>query len=284
MSESLESTLIELPRELPRIAAGLRGALKSGYGWGELKSDLLAGSVVGIVALPLSMALAIASGVPPEHGLYTAIVAGFIIALLGGSRVQVSGPTAAFVVILAPISAKFGLAGLAVASAMAGGLLLCMGLARMGRLLQFIPYPVTAGFTAGIGVVIATLQLRDFLGLSVGRMPDHYVDKLRVLISAAPSWSAPDLIVGAATLFILVLWPRITKRVPAPLVALLAGTGLSLALGAALHGFEVATIGSRFEGGIPRRPPMPGCSRKARATRGPFLGPRVGRSPPRWIP
>lgn len=257
MSDRLESTLIELPRELPRIAAGMRGALRAGYGAVDLKSDLLAGAVVGIVALPLSMALAIASGVPPEHGLYTAIVAGFLIGALGGSRVQVSGPTAAFVVILAPISAKYGLAGLAVASVMAGGLLFAMGVARMGKLLQFIPYPVTAGFTAGIGVVIATLQLKDFFGLTVGRMPDHYVDKVRVLLEASPSWSASDLIVGAATLMVLLVFPRVTKRVPAPLVGLLVGTGLSLLLARMISGFDVATIGSRFEGGIPRRPPLP---------------------------
>src|SRR5262245_64291738 len=146
-----------------KLAAALRAAWREGYGGRELRADLLAGIVVGIVALPLSMALAIASGVPPQHGLYTAIVAGFAIALAGGSKVQVSGPTAAFVVILAPISARFGLGGLAVATLLAGLLLAAMGLARFGRLVEFVPHPVTTGFTAGIAVVIAVLQLKDFL-------------------------------------------------------------------------------------------------------------------------
>src|SRR4051812_23988592 len=148
-----------------RPAAALRAAISAGYGRSDLRADLVAGMVVGVVALPLSMALAIASGVPPQHGLYTAIVAGFVIAALGGSRTQVSGPTAAFVVVLAPIAHHYGLGGLLLASLMAGGLLMAMGLARMGQLIQYIPNPVTAGFTAGIAVVIATLQARDFLGL-----------------------------------------------------------------------------------------------------------------------
>src|SRR6185503_7989180 len=131
--------------------------------------------------------LAIATGVPPQHGLYTAIVAGFIVALLGGSRVQVSGPTAAFVVILAPITEKYGLGGLACASVMAGVLLMLMGLLRFGTLIQFIPYPVTTGFTAGIAVVIATLQVKDFLGLDVGKMPEHYVERIGALASALPT-------------------------------------------------------------------------------------------------
>src|SRR5579862_4283677 len=136
-----------------RPAAALREALKEGYTAQRLTADILAGVVVGIVALPLSMALAIASGVPPQHGLYTAIVGGFIIAVLGGSRVQVSGPTAAFVVVLAPIAARFGIAGLLVSGAMAGFMLLAMGFSGMGRLIEFVPHPVTTGFTAGIAVV-----------------------------------------------------------------------------------------------------------------------------------
>src|SRR6187401_1443753 len=145
---------------LLRPAAALREALREGYGGKQLRADAMAGVVVGVIALPLSMALAIASGVPPQHGLYTAIVAGGVIALCGGSRMQVSGPTAAFVVILAPISAHHGLGGLALATGMAGVLLLAMGLGKLGRLIEFVPYPVTAGFTAGIAVVIATLQVK----------------------------------------------------------------------------------------------------------------------------
>lgn len=143
--------LLELP------ASALRACLREGYTKEKLRADILAGLVVGIVALPLSMALAIAVGVAPQHGLYTAIVAGFVVALLGGSRVQVTGPTAAFVVILAPIQTRFGLAGLATAGLMAGLIIIGLALARMGKLLQFIPHPVTTGFTAGIAVVIGTL-------------------------------------------------------------------------------------------------------------------------------
>src|SRR5688500_17423467 len=144
-------------RFLDRLAPALRAALREDYGAASLRADLMAGAVVGIVALPLSMALAIASGVPPQHGLYTAIVAGFTIALLGGSPVQVSGPAAAFVVILAPISARFGRGGLLLATLAAGVILFAMGLARMGQFIEYVPYPVTTGFTAGIAVVIGTL-------------------------------------------------------------------------------------------------------------------------------
>src|SRR6185436_10336408 len=144
----------------------LRDILRSGYSRRDLRADLMAGAIVGIVALPLSMALAIASGVPPQHGLYTAIVAGAVAALLGGSRVQVTGPTAAFVVVLAPIATRFGLGGLLVATLLAGLMLVGMGTARLGRLIAFVPYPVTTGFTAGIAIVIGLLQVRDFFGLT----------------------------------------------------------------------------------------------------------------------
>src|SRR5689334_10544236 len=152
-----------------------------------------------MVALPLAMALAIASGVPPQHGLYTAIVAGAAIALLGGSRFQVAGPTAAFVVILAPISAQFGVGGLMVATLFAGAILVVMGLARLGRAIQFIPAPVTTGFTAGIAVVIATLQVKDFLGLDA-RMPEHYVERLGALWAALPTLRPQELAIGGLTL------------------------------------------------------------------------------------
>lgn len=247
------------------IGTALRDALRAGYGGRQLQADLLAGAVVGIVALPLSMALAIASGVAPQHGLYTAVVAGFIIALLGGSHVQVSGPTAAFVVILAPIASRFGLAGLLVATAMAGALLVVMGLGRTGSFIEFVPYPVTTGFTAGIAVVIATLQVKDFLGLTV-QMPDHFLDRVRAILQALPSARLPDFVVGTATLAVLLTWPRqLGRRVPAPLAALVAGTLVALALARAAPGLEVATIASRFSyedggllhAGIPRQPPLP---------------------------
>src|SRR5687767_8153522 len=155
-----------------QLAFGLRQRLREGYTAADFRADVLAGLVVGIVALPLSMALAVAVGphgeVPPQHGLYTAIIAGILCALLGGTRAQVTGPTAAFVVILVPVVRDFGLAGLLCAGMMAGVILVIMGVARLGRLMQFIPHPVTTGFTAGIGLVIGLMQLKDALGLRMG--------------------------------------------------------------------------------------------------------------------
>ncbi len=197
-----------------RLGTALRQRLRHGYSREDLRGDLLAGMVVGIVALPLSMALAVASGVAPQYGLYTAIVAGAVVAALGGSMVQVSGPTAAFVVLLAPISAKFGLGGLILATLMAGILLVVMGIARLGGLIQFVPYPVTTGFTAGIAVVIATLQLKDFLGLSVAKMPQEYLERVAALARALPTVRWEDLAIGLFTLAVLLLWPRITRKIP----------------------------------------------------------------------
>ncbi|HKC14172.1 MAG TPA: C4-dicarboxylic acid transporter DauA [Vicinamibacteria bacterium] len=249
----------------PRPALALRESLREGYGFAGLRADLMAGMVVGVVALPLSMALAIASGVPPQHGLYTAIVGGGLIALLGGSRVQVSGPTAAFVVILSPISHHFGLGGLLLATLMAGVLLIAMGLARMGRLIEFVPYPVTTGFTAGIAVVIGTLQIKDLLGLTVEATPEHYLERLEALALALPTTRLEDVVIGSLTLALLIFWPRVTPRIPGPLVALTLGAGAAALAAHLIPGFEVATIQSRFhyvlEGatlpGIPRTPPLP---------------------------
>lgn len=251
-------------KAFPAPAAALRHVLRSGYGWSDLRADAMAGMVVGIVALPLAMALAIASGVPPQHGLYTAIVAGGAIAALGGSRFQVSGPTAAFVVLLAPISAEFGIGGLLVATLLAGVLLLVFGAVRLGGLIQFVPQPVTTGFTAGIAVVIATLQVKDFAGLSVPQMPEHYVERVAALFQALPSAQPLEILLGAATLAVLLLWPKLTKSVPAPLVALAFGAVLAIVLERFVAGFEAATIQRRFsfqEGGatwpgIPRLPPL----------------------------
>src|SRR5688572_3156978 len=239
-----------------RLAPALREALKGGYTRADLRADVMAGAVVGVVAVPLSMALAIASGVAPQHGLFTAIVAGAVIALLGGSKLQVSGPTAAFVAILAPISARFGLSGLLLATAMAGVLLIAMGAAGWGRLIEFVPYPVTTGFTAGIAVVIATLQVKDFLGLEIAHMPDAYLERVAALFRAVPTTRLADSILGLGTLAALVALPRLSPRVPAPLLALGAA---SVAAWLAMHlwpGVQVATIESRF-GGIPRQLPLP---------------------------
>src|SRR6266403_2133304 len=245
--------------------AAVRAVLAEGYSAADLRRDALAGLVVGIVALPLSMALAIAVGVPPQHGLYTAIVAGVVVPLLGGSRFQVTGPTAAFIVILAPILVRHGLGGLLVAGAMAGVLLLAMGLFRLGRLIQFIPHPVTTGFTAGIGTVIGVLQLKDLLGLRPTRNPDHFAERVWSFVQARHTVALPEIAIGALTLAMLIGIPRLTKRVPAPLIALPVAALAAWAAHQLMAGFDVATIGSRFvtvvDGvevhGIPRQPPLP---------------------------
>jgi SulP family sulfate permease len=210
------------------------------------------------------MALAIASGVPPQHGLYTAIVAGIVIALTGGSRVNISGPTAAFVVILLPVTQKYGLGGLAVSGLLAGAILVGMGLARLGTLIQVVPYPVVIGFTAGIGTVIATLQIKDLFGLDPGPMDGHYLDTLAALARSLPAWRWEELAIGALTFATLLAWTRLKTRVPAHLAALFAGSVAAWLLGALAPDFAVATIGSRFHydlggiagSGIPPLPPQ----------------------------
>jgi SulP family sulfate permease len=257
------------PRAPPRfdipIAVALRRTLEQGYSFAQLRQDALAGVVVGIVALPLSMALAIAIGVAPQHGLYTAIVAGIVVALTGGSKHQITGPTAAFIVILAPITSKYGLSGLLTAGLMAGVLLVVMGLTRLGRFIQFIPHPVTTGFTAGIATVIATLQVKDIFGLPLAKLPDGYFEKVMALWGARGQASMVELAIAAVTLSLLLLWPRVTKTVPAPLVALVLVSMAATAIGRAYPALHVVTIGSRFHttidghdyAGIPRLPPMP---------------------------
>jgi SulP family sulfate permease len=238
--------------------------LREGYGGRDLRDDLLAGLVVGAVALPLSMALAIAVGVPPQHGLYTAIVAGAVVALLGGSRTQVTGPTAAFVVVLAPVYARFGLSGLLLAGVLAGLILIAMALTRVGRFIALVPHPVTTGFTAGIATVLATLQLKDVFGLSIAGRPDSYLAHVEAIGASIHTFRLSELAVGAATLAVLVVVPRITRRIPPPLVALpLAAIGAAL-LAALAPDLAVSTIGTRFEStvggevvaGIPAVPPL----------------------------
>ncbi len=254
MRKTIESILT--PGVIRRLGFGLREALREGYGARDLRRDMMAGLVVGIVALPLAMALAIASGAPPQHGLYTSIVAGALIAIAGGSRVSVSGPTAAFVVLLAPVTQAYGIGGLMTASLLAGVILVLFGLLRLGKLIEFIPHPVTTGFTAGIAVVIAGLQLKDFFGLQPVSMPEHFPERLGTLLGAADTFRWQELAVGATTLALLVVWPRITRRVPAPLVAISAVTVAVYVLTTYVEGFGVDTVGSRFTGGIPREPPQ----------------------------
>ncbi|NLY58814.1 MAG: C4-dicarboxylic acid transporter DauA [Gammaproteobacteria bacterium] len=229
--------------QIPLFSA-LRQTFRQGYTLASLRSDILAGITVGIIAIPLGMALAIAVGVAPQHGLYTGIVGGLIIALCGGSRFNISGQTAAFVVILLPITQQHGLGGLLLVTLMAGAILVALGLARMGNLIQFVPYPVVMGFTAGIGIVIATLQIKDFFGLQDIGQHSNYVEQLGALAQALPSVSAGDTLVGVVTLLALLLWPRLTRRIPGHLAALLLGS----LLGALLMTLDIpiATLGSRF--------------------------------------
>ena len=214
------------------------------YTLSRFTRDAIAGITVGIIAIPLAMALAIGSGVAPQYGLYTAAVAGIVIALSGGSRFSVSGPTAAFVVILYPVAQQFGLAGLLVATLMSGLFLILFGLARFGRLIEYIPLSVTLGFTSGIGITIATMQVKDFFGLTLEHVPEHYLNKVAALAMAMPTVNVGDAAIGIVTLAVLIFWPRLGIRLPGHLPALLAGCAVMAIVTA--FGGEVATIGSRF--------------------------------------
>ncbi|MGH9456081.1 MAG: SulP family inorganic anion transporter [Thermoanaerobaculia bacterium] len=225
--------------------------LREGYDRATVVRDLAAGVVVGIVALPLALAFAIASGVEPERGLYTAIVAGFLISALGGSRVQIGGPTGAFVVIVYGVVAAHGYGGLAVCTFLAGLLLLVLGFTGMGGLIKFIPYPVVTGFTAGIAVIIFSSQVRDFLGLDTGDLPADFFEKWTVMIGAIETIDIATVGVAAGSLAILLLWPRVSRTIPAPFVAMIAATAA-----VALLDLPVETIGSRF-GAMPVRLPRP---------------------------
>lgn len=234
-----------------KLEPKLLSIIKEGYTFKQFQGDLMGGLTVGVVALPLAIALAIASGVKPEQGLYTAIVAGFIIAVLGGSRTQISGPTGAFVVIVYGIVQKYGYDGLVVATLIAGVMLVIMGLARMGALLKFVPYPVIVGFTSGIAVIIFSSQVNDFLGLQIEKVPADFVEKWIEYVRHAANIDLPTLGVGVASLLIIVAWPKITHRVPGQLIAILAATF-------AVQYFQlpVATIETRF-GGMPAGLPSP---------------------------
>jgi SulP family sulfate permease len=228
-------------RWIPRSIECLRG-----YTVRQGSHDVVAGLTVGLVALPLAMAFAIASGVAPQAGLYTAVVAGFLISALGGSRTQIGGPTGAFVVIVAGIVVKFGLSGLALVGIMAGFLLLIMGFTGLGVAVKYIPRPVTIGFTNGIALLIASTQIKDFLGMKTPPVPSEFLARIRMLIHCAGTTRWQTVAVAAGSLGVILLWPRFTKRLPGSIVALL----LSTALVAVFH-LPIETIGSKF-GGIPQ--------------------------------
>ncbi len=225
--------------------------LREGYTRKQFRGDLLGGLTVGVVALPLSIALAIASGVKPEQGLYTAIFAGFVIAVLGGSRAQISGPTGAFIVIVYGIVQKYGYDGLVVATLIAGVILIAMGLARMGAFLKFVPYPVVIGFTSGIALIIFSSQVSDFLGLKLEKVPSDFVEKWIEYVRHAATIDPYTAAVGAASLLIIIFWPKLTHRIPGPLVAILAVTFI-----VQYFHIPIATIETRF-GGVPNSLPMP---------------------------
>jgi len=214
------------------------------YSKGKLISDLVAGLIVAIIALPLSIALAIASGVGPEKGLYTAIVAGFVIALFGGSNVNISGPTAAFATIVAGIVATEGLSGLVIATILAGIILVLMGVLRLGSLIKYIPFTITTGFTAGIAVTILVGQIKDFMGLTLpeGAAPVETMEKMEAIIESITTVNWQSLLVGVLSLAILIVWPFISKKIPGSLIVVLLG---SLAVN--LLDMNVNTIGDLYQ-------------------------------------
>jgi SulP family sulfate permease len=204
-------------------------------------ADLIAGAIVGIVALPLAIAFAIASGLTPERGLYTAVIAGFIISALGGSRVQIGGPTGAFVVVVYGIVQQYGVDGLTVATMMAGLLLIAFGLARLGAAIKFIPFPVVTGFTSGIAAILIVQQLRDALGLQLTSAPPELIERLSLYAANLDTLNPHAVAISTGTLLVLGLWPRVSHRVPAPFVALILATTL-----VQLLDLPVETIGTRF--------------------------------------
>ena len=226
--------------------------LREGYGTRALRADAVAGLTVAIVALPLSMAIAIASGAKPEQGLYTAIIGGFLVSALGGSRFQIGGPAGAFIVLVAATVAQHGMAGLILATALSGVMMVGIGLARAGTTIKFIPLPVTVGFTAGIAAIIAASQLHPFLGLVLeGPEPGPLAEKLPVLAGALGTVNATALMLGAGTMAVIVILRKLAPAAPGMLIGVVIASALT---GGA--GLDVATIGSQF-GGIPQSLPLP---------------------------
>ena len=252
-----------------RIEPKLITVLREGYTRSLFARDLGAGLIVGVLALPLALAFAIASGVKPEQGLFTAVIGGFLISALSGSRVQIGGPTGAFIVIVYSIVQKFGYDGLAVATMLAGALLVVMGLTRMGAVIKFIPYPVTVGFTAGIALIILSSQLRDFLGLTMSNVPADFIEKWKAYGAAFSTYNLAAIGVGVATVLILVYWAKIVRKVPSPIVAIILTT-------AAVHLFHlpVETIGTRF-GSVPHKLPAPHIPHVDLATARQLLSPAL---------
>ena len=216
-----------------------------GYNSATFISDFGAGVSVGILALPLAMAFAIASGVSPAQGLYTAIIAGFIISVFGGSKVQIGGPTGAFIVVVSGIMASYGFMGLCIATVLAGVILIVMGITKMGNAIRYIPRPVTIGFTNGIAILIMSTQIKDFFGLQVA-MPEDFVPKMQVVFQNISSLSVPTLVLGCVSLLVIVFWPKHLRRyVPGQIGAIFVGVALSLEF-SYFFDLKVEKIGSSF--------------------------------------
>jgi len=258
--------MVQRAADISRSQAGLKRpdftpklltVLKDGYSLAQLRTDAVAGLTVAIIALPLAMALAIASGASPDKGLVTAIIAGFVISAFGGSRVQIGGPTGAFVVVVAGVIAEHGYSGLVLATVLAGVILIVAGYAGMGKLMRFIPMPVVTGFTAGIAVIIATSQLGDFLGLRPGDVPAEFIARLRAYAGSIGTFEWLTFAVGGSTLAMILLLRRFAAKLPAYLIAILV-----VSAGVALLDLSVATVGSRFPAMPTTIPPphIPGFS------------------------
>lgn len=239
-----------LPHQVMKVFQPKTLSLFKNYSGRQFVTDVVAGIIVAIIALPLSIALAIASGASPEQGLYTAIFAGFVIALLGGSNVNISGPTAAFATIVAGIIADFEFSGLVIATIMAGIILILMGICRLGALIKYVPHTITVGFTSGIAVTIVIGQLKDFFGLVYpeGTSPIEAPEKIEAMIHNISTFDILSLVVGLLGLAILILWPKIkyVNKVPASLIAVIIGTLTVVALG-----LNVPTIGNKITAGFP---------------------------------
>lgn len=221
------------------------------YNRRQFTKDLMAGLIVGIVALPLAIAFAIASGVSPEKGLYTAVIAGFIVSAMGGSRVQIGGPTGAFIVIVYGIVQQYGVNGLIIATFIAGVMLIIMGIARLGSVIKFIPHPLIIGFTSGIALIIFSSQMKDFFGLQMGAVPADFIDKWETYFENFQTVNVYAFLIAAVTVLIVFLWPKITHKIPGSLIAIIVTTA-----GAHLLQLPVETIGSKF-GSIPSSLPAP---------------------------
>ena len=218
---------------------------KGNYNKQTFTADLIAGIIVGIIALPLAIAFGIASGVSPQQGLITAVVAGFLVSLFGGSHFLIGGPTGAFIVIVYGIVAQYGISGLIIATVLAGIILVLMGVFKLGSIIKFIPYPIVVGFTSGIAVVIFSTQVKDFLGLTIENLPSEFIPQWGAYFSHLGTFNPSEFLLSLGCLLIIIFWPKVTNKVPGSLIAIIVGTGASILL-ANYCGIEFATIGSKF--------------------------------------